>query len=132
LKTVDEYIDTLPAERQVLVEYIRKMILAEVPGIQEKLSFKIPFYHYFGMFMYLNNTAEGIDIGFCRGKDLTEAFPQLALRGRAIVASILIRSKKDIIDTSLREIIVAAAMWNEEAKRLKIGMVKKPIKKKPK
>jgi uncharacterized protein len=132
LKTVDEYIDNLPEERKVVIEYIREMILSEVPGIQEKLSFKIPFYHYFGMFMYLNNTAEGIDIGFCRGKDLTEAFPQLALKGRAIVASILIRSKKDIIDTSLREIIVAAAIWNEEAKRLKIAMVKKPTKKKAK
>lgn len=132
MKTVDEYIDNLPEERKAVIEYIREMILSEVPGIQEKLSFKIPFYHYFGMFMYLNNTAEGIDIGFCRGKDLTEAFPQLALRGRAIVASILIRNKKDIIDTSLREIIVAAAIWNEEAKRLKIGMVKKQIKKKPK
>ncbi len=101
------------------------MILENVPGIKEKLSFKIPFYHYFGMFVYLNNTKEGIDIGFCRGRDLLEAFPQLTIKSRAIVATLCIRNKKDIISLNVREVIVAAADWNEEAKRLKIPMVKK-------
>lgn len=132
MRTVDEYIDSLPEDRKIICEKIRELVLENVPGIQEKLSFKIPFYHYFGMFMYLNNTCDGIDVGFCRGKDLTEAFPQLQLKERAIVATLCIKEKKDIRRFGLQQLVIAAAAWNEEAKRLKIPMVKKAAKKKRK
>jgi uncharacterized protein len=125
VKTVEEYIALIPDNRQRIVERIRLLIMENVPGIKEKLSFKIPFYHYFGMFLYLNNTKEGIAVGFCRGKDLTTEFPQLELKGRAIVATLLIKNEKEIVTKNLREIVVAAAIWNEEAKRLKLPMVKK-------
>ena len=124
MASVDEYIESLPHDKREIAELIRELILSNVPGIAEKLSFKIPFYHYFGMFMYLNNTKEGIDVAFCRGKDLTEQFPQLTTKQRAIVATVCIRNKKDIASQHLREIIVAAASWNEEAKKQKIPMVK--------
>lgn len=125
MKGVDAYIESLPDERKVICAALREMILGNVPGVQEKLSFKIPFYHYYGMFMYLNNTKEGIDVAFCRGKDLLEAFPQLTAKARAIVATVCIKTKKDIVAFEVREMIVAAAAWNKEAKRLKIPMVKK-------
>jgi len=64
MRTVDEYISNLPEEKRKLCETIREMIRENVPGIQEKFSFKIPFYHYFGMFLYLNPNREGIDVGF--------------------------------------------------------------------
>lgn len=124
MKAVDEYIESLPDDRREICEMIRELILSSVPGIEEKLSFKIPFYHYFGMFLYLNNTKEGIDVAFCRGKDLLEEFPQLITKGRAIVATLCIQNKKEISTYNLRDIIVAAAAWNEEAKRLKIPMVR--------
>jgi uncharacterized protein len=125
LRTVDEYIDQLPDERRKIAEQVRLLLLENVPGIQEKLSFKIPFYHYFGMFMYINNTKEGIDIGFCRGKDLAMAFPQLELKNRAMVATVLLQTPKDINSKALKSLIIAAAVWNEEAKRMKLPMVKK-------
>ena len=75
--------------------------------------------------MYLNNRQEGIDVAFCRGKDLLQAFPQLQRKQRAIVATLCIHDKKDIIRLELRQLIIAAAAWNEEAKRLNIPMVKK-------
>jgi hypothetical protein len=130
MRKVDEYIENLPDERRELCELLRELIVENVPGIEEKLSFKIPFYHYFGMFMYLNNTKDGIDVAFCRGKDLLEAFPQLNLKTRAAIATVCIRNKKDIAIFEIREMIVAAAAWNEEAKRLKIPMVKKTAKRK--
>ena len=75
MRSVDEYIESLPDNKRELCSLLRELILSNVPGIEEKLSFKIPFYHYFGMFMYLNNTKEGIDVAFCRGKDLLQEFP---------------------------------------------------------
>ncbi|HEX4877407.1 MAG TPA: DUF1801 domain-containing protein [Chitinophagaceae bacterium] len=124
-RKVDEFIEALPDEQRELCALIREMIWENVPAVEEKLSFKIPFYHYFGMFLYLNPAKEGIDLGFCRGKDLREAFPQLEPGNRAIVATLRIKTKKDIREKDLRQLILTAAAWNEEAKRLKIPIVKK-------
>lgn len=124
-RKVDEFIEALPAEKRDLAEMVRELIWENVPAVEEKFSFKIPFYHYFGMFMYMNPSKQGIDIGFCRGKDLVEAFPQLIIGNRAIVGILTISSKKDIHTKDLRQLIITAAAWNEEAKRLKIPMVKK-------
>ncbi len=125
MKKVDEYIESLPDERREIAEILRELIIENVHGIEERLSFKVPFYHYFGMFMYLNNTKEGIDVAFCRGKDLLEAFPQLELKSRAAIATVTVTSKKDIIKFGIRELIINAAAWNEEARKLKIPMLKK-------
>lgn len=122
---VDEYIFNLSAEQQAIAGKVRQLLLTLVPGIQEKLSFKIPFYHYYGMFCYINAIPNGIDVGFCRGKDLAGAFEHLELKGRAIVATVALHSVNDIQQKELREIIVAAALWNEEAKKQKLPMVKK-------
>jgi uncharacterized protein len=125
MKEVDGFIDALPDTTRIIVSRLREIILSQVPGIQEKLSFKIPFYHYFGMFCYINPTGEGVDLAFCRGKDLVDAFPALEAKNRAIIASLRIRELKDIDRLQVREILTAAAIWNEEAKRMKIPMVKK-------
>lgn len=122
---VDQYIFNLSADQQGIAGKVRQLLLTLVPGIQEKLSFKIPFYHYYGMFCYINAIPNGIDVGFCRGKDLADAFEHLELKGRAIVATVALHSVNDIQQKELREIIVAAALWNEEAKRKKLPMVKK-------
>jgi uncharacterized protein len=123
MKTVDAYIDGLSVEHAAIAKAVRNIIHEQVPGVQEKLSFKIPFYHYFGMFCYINLTGDGIDVGFCRGKDLVDEFPQLQVKKRAIVASISLTNRKDIARLHLREIITAAAIWNETAKKNKIPMV---------
>ena len=129
MRRVDEYIEMLPDGRRELCAEIRELIHGLVPGIDERLSFKIPFYHYFGMFMFLNNTKAGIDVVFCRGRDLLELFPQLEQKDRAIMASVTIATRRDIADKQLTEIILTAASWNEEAKRFKIPILKNPAKK---
>ena len=122
---VDAYLDNLSETQQVIAERVRRLLFNLVPEIQEKLSFKIPFYHYFGMFCYINTIPGGIDLGFCRGKDLTGEFPSLEGKGRAIVASVSLYAVSDIHKKEVREIIVAAALWNAEARKKKIPMVKK-------
>ncbi|MDZ4793520.1 MAG: DUF1801 domain-containing protein [Bacteroidota bacterium] len=125
MRSVDEYIAGLPEDRQVIINLVRKILAENVPGLEEKLSFKIPFYHYFGMFIYINSTKQGIDLAFCRGKDLLNEFPQLELKNRAMATTVCIRNKKDIDALQVRQMIVVAAAWNKEARRLKIPIVKK-------
>jgi uncharacterized protein len=122
MKTVDEYIDILPSHQSKLVQLLREMIIHSVPGVVEKLSYKIPVYHYFGMFMYMNAVRDGVDVGFCRGKDLLDTFPQLSIKNRAIMATVFIASEKDIARYQLSEIIFTAADWNREAKQLGIKL----------
>ncbi len=123
-RLVDEYIESLPDEKREIAEQIREMILSLIPNVQEKLSFKIPFYHYHGMFCYINEVKDGIDLGLCRGKDLIEVLPQLEQRKRVMVASVLISTKKEILTKNIQDILLTAANWQEEAKRLKISMIK--------
>lgn len=132
-RLVDEYIESLPNEKREIAEQIREMILSLIPHVQEKLSFKIPFYHYHGMFCYLNEVKDGIDLGLCRGKDLIDVLPQLEQGKRVMVASVIIRSKKEIQTKQIEEVLLTAANWQDEAKRLKISMIntkKKTAKKK--
>lgn len=122
-RLVDEYIESLPDDKREIAEQLREMILTLIPHVQEKLSFKIPFYHYHGMFCYLNEVKDGIDLGLCRGKDLADVFPQLEQGKRVMVASVIIRSKKEIQTKQIEEVLLTAANWQEEAKRLKISMI---------
>ena len=128
-RLVDEYIESLPDEKREIAEQLREMILTLIPHVQEKLSFKIPFYHYHGMFCYLNEVKDGIDLGLCRGKDLVDVLPQLEQGKRVMVASVIVRSKKEIQTKQIEEVLLTAANWQEEAKRLKISMIKTKKKK---
>jgi hypothetical protein len=115
MRSVDEYIAGLPEDLAEICARLREIILATVPEATEKISFKIPFYHYHGMFCYLNRVKDGIDVGFLRGRDLLDIFPQLQQGNRKIVASVIVRNKADIRTLELPEIIAAAAGWNREA-----------------
>jgi uncharacterized protein len=125
MNLVDDYILNLEGQQQKIAQRLRQMLLTLVPGIQEKFSFKIPFYHYFGMFCYINAVPNGIDLGFCRGKDLVTEFSSLQMKNRAMVASVCLYSIKEIEQKEVREIIIAAALWNEEAKKKRVPMVNK-------
>ncbi|NCU04351.1 MAG: DUF1801 domain-containing protein [Chitinophagaceae bacterium] len=122
-RLVDEYIESLPDEKREIAAQLREMILTLIPHVQEKLSFKIPFYHYHGMFCYINEVKDGIDLGLCRGKDLVDVLPQLEQGKRVMVASVIIHSKREILTKKIEDVLLTAANWQEEAKRLNISMI---------
>lgn len=114
MNPVDAYIDALPPEKAVIAEQLRRMIHALVPGVQEKLSFKLPFYHYYGMFCYINAIKTGgVDLCILNGKRIAPDFAQLEVKGRAIVASIRLFHVKDIDRLQVAEILAAAAIDKE-------------------
>lgn len=123
-KDVSSWIEALPDAKREIAEALRELIFSSVPNVEERFSYKLPVYHYFGLFCYMNNVEEGIDLGFMRGKDLAFAWPQLERRNRAIVASIVIAAKKQITQFNIEALLIGAAAWNEEAKRMKVPMVK--------
>lgn len=129
-RQVNDYIESLPDAKREIAEAIQELLFIILPQIEEKLSFKIPFYHYFGMFCYMNEVKEGMELVFCRGKDLVFAWPQLEQKGRAIMAGVTITHKKDIAKYKVEALLIGAAAWNEEAKRLNISPLSKSKSKK--
>lgn len=123
-KNVSLYIEELPDEKKEIAETIRELIFTTVANVEERFSYKLPMYHYFGMFCYMNEVEKGMDLSFMRGKDLAYAWPQLEIRNRAIVASVIITSKKQIAQLQIEALLLNAAAWNKEAKEMKIPMVK--------
>ena len=47
-KTVDEYLERLPADQRTALEKLRKTIRAAAPKAQEVISYQIPVYKYHG------------------------------------------------------------------------------------
>lgn len=131
-RLVDDYIESLPESKREIAEAIRELLFTTLPHVEEKLSFKIPFYHYFGMFCYMNAVKDGIELVFCRGKDLVFAWPQLEQKGRVIMAGVTITHKKDFAKYNLEALLIGAAAWNEEAKRMNISPLSKARKRKKK
>lgn len=52
-KTVDEYLGHQREEIAKTLGLVRKVILASVPGVVEKIAYRIPYYSYKGAFMAL-------------------------------------------------------------------------------
>lgn len=122
---VDDYIEALPQPQQEVAEKLRELLFELVPHIEERFSFKLPFYHYHSMFCYLRAADGAVYICFCRGKDLKEAFPQLEQKERAAICCVKVESLKDFYPKEIATLITTAAEWNKEAARQKIPMVQK-------
>jgi uncharacterized protein len=113
MNPVDSYIDGLPDDNKIIVTHLRSIIHALVPAVQEKFSFKIPFYHYFGMFCYINPVKDGVDLGICNGKSIAADFEHMEVKGRALIATVRLHTLKDIAAKQVEEIIAAAAIAKE-------------------
>lgn len=122
-RQVDAYIESLPQPQQAFAQKLRETLFEIVPGIEERFSFKLPFYHYYGMFCYLHADRDGLHFCFCRGKDLVMAFPQLEQKNRASIASVTVDQWSDFVQLEISSLISAAAEWNKEASLQKIPMV---------
>lgn len=121
---VDAYIDALDEHRAGLAAALRQLVWQAVPQADERFSFKIPFYHYFGMFCYLNHIPDGMELCFCRGKDLCIAFPQLEMGARVMIAGVKLYTMADIKRQEVPTLLLAAAEWQVQAWQEKKRFVK--------
>jgi hypothetical protein len=117
MNAVDLYIEDLPEHHKEIARQVREMIFECVPNVHEKFSFKLPFYHYYGMFCYINKLPKGIDFCLCRGRDLLDEFPQLQIKSRVQIAGVELFSVNDIKLKQIKQVIITAAQSNEEAKK---------------
>ena len=77
--SVDEFFDFLPPGELELVEILRNLVFENIPDVQEKLSYNVPFYSRFKRICYIWPSAipwggltpgSGVALGFTNGKRL--------------------------------------------------------------
>ncbi len=124
-RQVDAWIDALDEDRKKIAEELREIILEHIYGVEERFSFKLPFYHYYGMFCYINKVKKGIELCFCRGKDLLIAYPELELKNRSMIAGITFSGIQPFNKQEITQLISGAAAWNKEARQSKKGFLTK-------
>ena len=52
VKTVDEYIAQAPKEVQDKLKELRAVIRTSAPGVEERISYGMPYYYYKGRLVY--------------------------------------------------------------------------------
>ena len=104
-----------------MMSVLRSLILYVGPHVQEKLSYKIPFFYFHGPLCYLNPTFEGLDIGLVRGRELSNEQGLLELKGRKFVKTIRLHSLAELSEKehTIRQILNEAAILNEHYRLLK-------------
>jgi len=79
-RSVGELLDFLDPERLEMVELLRELVLETVPGVEERLSFNVPFYRKYGALCFIwpgsvswgSTVWEGVEFGFNNGHLLAD------------------------------------------------------------
>jgi hypothetical protein len=114
MDAVSLFISEQPESHRRMLLRLRQMLLAAGPHhLEERLSYNIPFYYYYGRLCYLNPHRSGVDLGFCRGSKLSNEQGLLGEKGRVAVRSITYRTEAEIDEPALREMVQEALLLNE-------------------
>ena len=112
-KDIFDFLRYVDKETGKLVLLLREIILNSSGKIEERMTYGVPFYYYYGRLCYLNTTKKGLDIAFCRGIKLSEKFEQLERKNRKEVATITVNSAQDVDKPLLKKIMLEAMLLNE-------------------
>lgn len=99
-----------------LIAGTHTLILSLVPQAQASIKWNIPFYTYIRNLCYLNPKKDHIYIGFPYGVHLSNEQGLLETAGRKQVRTISIYKLKDLETPALAEVILEAALYNEQSK----------------
>lgn len=113
MDAVYSYIHNQEKWKSEIMLLLQKLILQTIPAVEEKISYKVPFYYYHGRFCFIYSHKRGIDIGFCKGFKLSNTQGLLKCKATKYVRTITYLSIADVNSTLLSEILQEAALLNE-------------------
>ena len=122
-QSVGELLDFLPPAQLEMVELLRELVYESVPGVQEHLSFNVPFFkHYTGLcFIWPGAVSwgstvwEGVEFGFQNGYLLSDEEQYLDRGTRKQVFTKRFYSAQELRQHlgKLRSLLLEAAEVNE-------------------
>ncbi len=121
MNPVEQYLYHQKEPYQSIMLYVRSVILKTLPKIEEKYSYKIPFYHHNKKPMcYLNilKATSYVDVAFVQGIFLQDKFPQLKNKNnRKQVRSIQVKSLEDFDELMFVALLKEAAVLLDNSKK---------------
>jgi len=113
LKPVDKYFFEQIEPYQSIMLYVRSVILSSLPEVEERYSYRIPFYNIGNKPMIYLNILKGknyVDVAFVQGVLLENDFPVLKNSNkRKQVRSIQLRTLEELDQENFIELLHAAA-----------------------
>ncbi len=121
MKPIDNYFFNQKEPFQSIMLYVRSVILNTLPEVEERYSYKIPFYNYHKKPMVYLNVLKGkdyVDVCFVQGVLLEENFPMLKNDNkRKQVRSVQLKSLEDLDHENFIELLHAASDRLSKSKR---------------
>lgn len=132
-RSVGEMLDFLPENQLELVERLRELVFECIPGVEERLSFNVPFYRrhkgicfiWPGAVSWGSKTWEGVEFGFNYGNLLTDEANYLDKGTRQQVFSKRFLSPDEINEELLRAYLLEAVEIDELMERERISRKRK-------
>lgn len=112
---VRNFINEQPQPQREIMTILRSWILDSGPHTQEKISYKIPYFSFYGAMCYLNPNEEGVDLGFTKGYELSNDQGILEAKGRRQVKTVTFHSVAELEENedTIRHLLNEAAILNE-------------------
>lgn len=121
MKPVDAYFLKQQEPYQSIMLYVRQVILKTLPNINERCSYKIPFYNLEKKPMIYLKILKGtnfVDVAFVQGVLLEKDFPELKnYNNRKQVRSIQIKQIEDLDELRFVALLKAAEKHLEQSKK---------------
>ena len=121
MRPIDEYFINQKEPYQSIMLYVRSVILNALPEVEEKYSYKIPFYNCHNKPMVYLNILKGrdyVDVAFVQGILLEKDFPILKNDNkRKQVRSIQLKSIEDLDQENFIELLQAASKSLSKSKK---------------
>lgn len=121
MRPIDEYFINQKEPYQSIMLYVRSVILNALPEVEEKYSYKIPFYNCYNKPMVYLNILKGrdyVDVAFVQGILFEKDFPILKNDNkRKQVRSIQLKSIEDLDQKKFVELLHAASKSLSKSKK---------------
>lgn len=102
--SVEEFLDYLPDEERQVVEALRDIIMSNVPEVEERLSYNVPYYFRKRRLFFIwppsipwgKKGPAGVQFGFCYGSEMNDDLKWLDKGDRKQVCLKEFNTVKDI------------------------------------
>lgn len=121
MNPIEQHIYSQKEPYQSIMLYVRSVILKTIPAVEEKYSYRIPFFNVFNKPMLYLNVLKGtnfVDVAFVQGIILEEKYPQLQnYNNRKQVRSIQVKSLEDFDELMFVQLLKDATNYLESSKK---------------
>lgn len=121
MKPVEQYFIDQKEPHQSIMLYVRSVILNTLPEVEEKYSYKIPFYNCHKKPMVYLNVLKGkdyVDVAFVQGILLEKEFPVLKNDNkRKQVRSIQLKTLEDLDQENFVKLLRKASLLLSKSKK---------------